>query len=175
METWKFLTAHARALLCIARDPGVRLREIATSLGITERSAHAIVADLTAAGYVVKHKLGRRNRYQIQAHLPLPEPATREPAIGDVLTLLVGDAARRAPQQPPPGPQHAATSGTDHKQSPRTSPKPAGHASCRKNRAHPARPASGSYKDPRARAATTTDSTGTSDAARTARAGTLPP
>ena len=50
-ESWSFLTNHARVLLCIARDPGVRLRELAASLGITERSAHAIVADLTAAGY----------------------------------------------------------------------------------------------------------------------------
>jgi len=85
-----FLTSHARALLCIARDPGVRLRDIASSLGITERSAHGFVTDLTAAGYVVKQKDGRRNRYQIQAHMPLPEPASEEPAIGEVLALLVG-------------------------------------------------------------------------------------
>src|SRR5258708_13694065 len=85
VERWNFLTNHARVLLCLARDPGVRLREIAAGLGITERSAHAIVADLTAAGYVVKQKHGRRSRYQIQAHLPLPEPASPEPAIGDVL------------------------------------------------------------------------------------------
>jgi hypothetical protein len=91
VENWSFLTNHARVLLCIARDPGVRLRDAAASLGITERSAHAIIADLTTAGYVVKHKHGRRNRYQIQAHLPLPEPASQEPAIGDVLALLAGD------------------------------------------------------------------------------------
>ena len=94
--SWSFLTSHARVLLCIARDPGVRLRDVAASLGITERSAHAIVADLTTAGYVVKHKHGRRNRYQIQAHLPLPEPASQEPAIGDVLAMLVGGGAARA-------------------------------------------------------------------------------
>ena len=93
MESWRFLTNHARVLLCIARDPGARLRDLAASLGITERGAHAIVADLTAAGYVVKHKHGRRNRYQIQAHLPLPEPVSQEPAIGDVLAMLVGDSA----------------------------------------------------------------------------------
>jgi hypothetical protein len=91
VESWSFLTNHARVLLCIARDPGVRLRDVAASLGITERSAHAIIADLTAAGYVVKHKQGRRNRYQIQAHLPLPEPVSQEPAIGDVLAVLVAD------------------------------------------------------------------------------------
>jgi hypothetical protein len=90
VERWNFLTNHARVLLCLARDPEVRLREVAAGLGITERSAHAIVADLTGAGYVVKHKHGRRNRYQIQTHLPLPEPASPEPAIGDVLALLMG-------------------------------------------------------------------------------------
>jgi hypothetical protein len=91
VESWNFLTNHAQALLCIARDPGVRLRDIAAGLGITERSAHAIVTDLATAGYVVKHKDGRRNRYQIQEHLPLPEPASHGPAIGDLLAVLVGE------------------------------------------------------------------------------------
>jgi Winged helix DNA-binding domain len=83
VTSWSFLTSHARVLLCIARDPGTRLRDIAASLDITERSAHGIVTDLTAAGYVIKHKDGRRNRYQVQAHLPLPEtrhPRTRPPS-----------------------------------------------------------------------------------------------
>jgi MarR family len=95
MESWGFLTNHARVLLRIAQDPGARLRDIAAGLGITERSAFGIVTDLTAAGYVVKQKDGRRNRYQIQAHLPLPEPASQEPAIGEVLALLAGDGARQ--------------------------------------------------------------------------------
>ena len=90
VESWSFLTNHARVLLCVARDPGARLRDIAASLGITERSAYGIITELTAAGYVVKQKCGRRNQYQIQAHLPLPESASREPAIGDVLTVLHG-------------------------------------------------------------------------------------
>jgi hypothetical protein len=77
---WTFLTSHARALLCIAHDPGTRLRDIAASLGITERSAYGIVTDLAEAGYIVKQKNGRRNRYQIQAHLPLREPTSRERA-----------------------------------------------------------------------------------------------
>src|SRR6202048_763964 len=95
MANWGFLTNHARVLLCLAHNPGMRLRDIAARLDITERSAHGIVTDLTAAGYLVKHKDGRRNRYQIQAHLPLPEPASQEPAIGEVLDLLVGDGARQ--------------------------------------------------------------------------------
>jgi hypothetical protein len=97
VESWSFLTNHARVQLCIAHDPDARLRDIAASLGITERSVYGIVTDLTAAGYVVKHKDGRRNLYQIQAHLPLPEPASKEPAIGEVLALLIGSRARQQP------------------------------------------------------------------------------
>jgi hypothetical protein len=93
MVSWTFLTNHARVLLCIAHDPGVRLRDIAASLGITERSAYGIVTDLAEAGYVVKQKTGRRNRYQIQAHLPLPEPSSQERTVGDVLALLAGTGA----------------------------------------------------------------------------------
>jgi DNA-binding MarR family transcriptional regulator len=92
MALWSFLTNHARVLVCIAHDPGVRLRDIATTLGITERSAYGIVTDLTEAGYVVKEKEekdGRRNRYQIQAHLPLREAISRERTIGEILDLLV--------------------------------------------------------------------------------------
>jgi DNA-binding transcriptional ArsR family regulator len=92
MERWSFLTNHARVLLCIAHDPGVRLRDIAARVGVTERSAYGIVTDLAEAGYVVKERDGRRNRYQIQAHLPLPDSAGRERTIGEVLALLVGAA-----------------------------------------------------------------------------------
>jgi DNA-binding IclR family transcriptional regulator len=87
---WSFLTNHARVLLCIADDPGVRLRDIAARVGVTERTAYGIVTDLTEAGYVVKHRDGRRNRYQIQAHLPLPETDNRERTIGEILALLTG-------------------------------------------------------------------------------------
>jgi DNA-binding MarR family transcriptional regulator len=87
---WSFLTNHARVLLCIARDPGVRLRDIAATLGITERTAFGVVADLTDAGYVIKERDGRRNRYEIQHHLPLAEPTSQERTIGEVLELLGG-------------------------------------------------------------------------------------
>src|ERR1700726_4131066 len=99
MVSWTFLTPQARVLLCVARDPGVRLRDIATSLNISERSAFGIIADLARAGYVVKEKDGRRNRYHIQAHLPLPEPDGRERSIGEVLTLLTG-SDMTAPRRP---------------------------------------------------------------------------
>jgi DNA-binding transcriptional ArsR family regulator len=93
MANWSFLTSHARVLMCIAHDPGARLRDIAAGLGITERSADGIVSELAEAGYVVKQKDGRRNRYQIQAHLPLPEPTSRERTVGEILALLAGTDA----------------------------------------------------------------------------------
>ena len=111
MARWGFLTNHARVLLSIAHDPGARLRDIAAGLGITERSVHAIVADLAEAGYVVKQKAGRRNRYEIEEHLPLPEPGTREPAIGEVLGLLLGHTGGR--DEPP------AVSAADQSDGPR--------------------------------------------------------
>lgn len=97
MGSWGFLTNHARVLLCIADDPGARLRDISAALGVTERSAYAIVTDLIEDGYVVKVKDGRRNRYQIRTDRPLPEPASRQPTIGELLALLAdtGTVRRR--------------------------------------------------------------------------------
>jgi hypothetical protein len=86
-----FLINHAGCCCASPHDPGMRLRDIAARLDITERSAHGIITDLTAAGYLVKQEDGRRNRYQIQAHLPLPEPASRERTVGEVLALLTGN------------------------------------------------------------------------------------
>ena len=90
MAEWSFLTKHARVLLCIAHDPGVRLRDIAATLGITERTVFGVVTDLTNAGYVIKERDGRRNRYTVQHHLPLPEPTPQERTVGEVLELLGG-------------------------------------------------------------------------------------
>jgi DNA-binding IclR family transcriptional regulator len=89
MATWSFLTNHARALMFIAHDPSARLKDVARELGVTERTAYGVVADLTEAGYVIKTKDGRRNRYRIQDHLPLREAVSRERTIGEVLELLV--------------------------------------------------------------------------------------
>jgi hypothetical protein len=97
---WSFLTNHARALVCIARDPGVRLREIAAALGVIERRALGIVTDLTKAGYVVKEKAGRRTRYSIQKHLPLRGLIDREPTIGEVLGVLLDTGTRESPRLP---------------------------------------------------------------------------
>jgi uncharacterized membrane protein len=86
--TWSFLTNHAQVLLCIANDPGIRLRELGETIGITERAAHRIVSDLAAAGYLARERHGRRNRYTIDADLPVPDPLARAPKIGELLELL---------------------------------------------------------------------------------------
>jgi DNA-binding IclR family transcriptional regulator len=108
MSEWSFLTNHARALVCIAHDPGVRLRDIAATLGITERRAFGIVTDLTQAGYVVKERDGRRNRYRIQSHLPLRAAVGRELTIGEVLGLLM-DTSATEPSRPTD--RHAGSDG----------------------------------------------------------------
>jgi hypothetical protein len=99
VSDWAFLSNHGRALLCITRDPTTRLRDIATDLGITERRAYDIVNDLAEAGYVRKMREGRRNRYEVQEHLPLPEDPERQRPIGEILRILSG----REPAQPTPG------------------------------------------------------------------------
>jgi DNA-binding IclR family transcriptional regulator len=88
-KEWSFLTNHARVLLCVAQDHEIRLRDIANSLGITERTVHGILTDLANAGYVMKERDGRRNRYEIKHHLPLPEASGGRRTIGDLLALLV--------------------------------------------------------------------------------------
>ena len=88
--SWSFLTNHAQVLLCIAHDPGIRLREIGEAVGITERAAHRIVVELADAGYISRRRNGRRNHYTIQSHLPLPDPLASEQKIGDLLAILTG-------------------------------------------------------------------------------------
>ena len=119
MAEWSFLTNHARALICIAHDPGVRLRDIAAALGITERTAFGIVTDLTEAGYVVKDKDGRRNRYRIQDHLPLPEAVGRERTIGEVLSLLIDTRAPKSARLPDGNAAEDGPTLTRRKRSPR--------------------------------------------------------
>jgi DNA-binding MarR family transcriptional regulator len=89
--SWSFLTNHAQVLVCIAHDPGVRLREIGEAVGITERAAHRIVVELADAGYISRERNGRRNRYTIRSHLPLPDPLARERKLGDLLAILAGE------------------------------------------------------------------------------------
>jgi DNA-binding MarR family transcriptional regulator len=86
---WSFLTNHAQVLVCIAHDPGIRLREIGDRVGITERAAHRIVGELATAGYVSRERHGRRNHYTIQSHLPLPDPLARGRKVSDLLSIWV--------------------------------------------------------------------------------------
>jgi DNA-binding IclR family transcriptional regulator len=97
VASWSFLTNHARAMRFIAAEPDARLRDLAVSLDVTERTAYAIVADLTEAGYVLKERDGRRNRYTIQTHLPLPDDVAGERTVGELLDLLV--VAEAKPQK----------------------------------------------------------------------------
>jgi DNA-binding IscR family transcriptional regulator len=95
MSGWTFLTNHAHVLLCVARDPDARLRDIADAVGITERAAQRIVADLAEAGYLERTKQGRRNSYHLRPDLPLRHPLEQEHAIGEILRVLAprGDGA----------------------------------------------------------------------------------
>ncbi|MSO41972.1 MAG: MarR family transcriptional regulator [Solirubrobacterales bacterium] len=86
---WDFLTNHAHVLVCVARDPGIRMRDIAAAVGITERAAHRIVSELVGEGYVLRERQGRRNRYEVRAELPLRHPLAQEREVGDLLTLLI--------------------------------------------------------------------------------------
>jgi predicted DNA-binding transcriptional regulator len=104
MAEYKFLTNHALVLLCVAHDPGIRLRDIAQTVGITERSAHRIVSDLVKDGYIARERVGRRNVYKVEPELPLDHPLaqdTEQRRIGDLLEVLLGDrsAPARRPQR----------------------------------------------------------------------------
>ena len=88
MSEWTFLTNHAIVLLCLAADPNQRLRDVAASVGITERAVQRIVADLEEAGYVTRTRVGRRNRYELHPDLPLRHPVQRHRQIGDLIALL---------------------------------------------------------------------------------------
>ena len=95
MADWTFFTNHTHVLVCLARDPEARLRDVAADVGITERAAQRIVAELVEAGYLERTKEGRRNRYSLHTELPLRHPLERDHAVGDVLAVLVdGPPAR---------------------------------------------------------------------------------
>ena len=87
---WDFLTNHAHVLVCVANDPGIRARDIALAVGITERATHRILGELVNGGYVLRERQGRRNRYEIVADLPLPHPLVKERRVGELIAVLVG-------------------------------------------------------------------------------------
>lgn len=101
---WTFLTNHAHVLLCIARDPGIRLRDLAMRVGITERAAQRIVSDLVKEGYLIRHRVGRRNHYEVCSTRHLRHPVERHRQVSALLALLeekapsvgaAGEAERR--------------------------------------------------------------------------------
>ena len=89
---WTFLTNHGHALVCIAGDPGIRGRDIADRVGITESAAQAIIADLVVNGYVKRTRIGRRNHYEINTDRPLRHPVEQPHSVGELLQL-VGELA----------------------------------------------------------------------------------
>ena len=100
---WDFLTNHAHVLLCVANDPGIRLRDIASAVGITERSAHKIISELVDDGYATRERRGRRNHYTVKLDLPLRHPLVREREVGDLLELLLNRARHDRPERSRPG------------------------------------------------------------------------
>ncbi len=88
-SSWDFLTNHAHVLLCVAKDPGIRLRDIAAAVGITERGAHKVLTELVNEGYVLRERHGRRNRYKVKPELPLRHPLVHDREVGDLLKVLL--------------------------------------------------------------------------------------
>ncbi len=96
MPEWTFFTNHAHVLLCVARDPDIRIRDIATAVGITERAAQRIVADLVDAGYLERSREGRRNRYHLHPEQPLRHPVEQDHTVGEILRTLMRSSRRQA-------------------------------------------------------------------------------
>jgi DNA-binding transcriptional regulator PaaX len=88
VSTWTFLTNHAHVMVCLGRDPGARIRDVADAVGITERAAQRIVAELEEAGYLVRERSGRRNRYTLHPDMPLRHPLEGGHSIGELLAVL---------------------------------------------------------------------------------------
>jgi hypothetical protein len=88
---WSFLTNHGFVLICIAKDPDLRLRDLSEKVGITERAAQLILSDLISDGYVKRTKVGRRNNYSVNRARPLKHPLLDHHRVGDVLDFLLGD------------------------------------------------------------------------------------
>jgi hypothetical protein len=106
--TWGFLTNHAHVLLCIARDPQSRARDIAEQVGVTERATQRILADLIADGYATRTKVGRRNHYKINPGGHLRHPVIRDLSIGPLLEVLNTDSQPKHQQTQRPPPQQGA-------------------------------------------------------------------
>lgn len=94
-SSWTFLTNHAHVLVCIASDPDARLRDIASAVGITERAAQAIVAELEREGYLQREKVGRRNRYALTTDRPLRHPLESHHTVAELIDLIAAQPGSR--------------------------------------------------------------------------------
>ncbi len=99
--TWRFLSNHAQVLICIMRDPDIRLRDVAPVVGITERAVQRIVADLVASGHIEVERVGRRNHYVVNRDVAMRHPAQSDHEIGELLDLLAGPASAIEDSAPP--------------------------------------------------------------------------
>lgn len=88
MTNWTFLTNHSQVLLCIAQNPRLTAKEIATTVGITERAVQRLLDDLDEGGYITRSREGRKNVYEIHPDRPMRHPAQQGRAIRDLLDLL---------------------------------------------------------------------------------------
>ena len=91
MSNWTLLTNHGHVMVVLARDPDARLRDLAEQIGITERAAQRIVNDLVDEGYLLRERVGRRNRYRLNRSAPMRHPIERDHSVGELLSSLGGD------------------------------------------------------------------------------------
>ena len=96
-KSWQFLTSHTQVLLCIHRDPEVRLRDIAATVGVTERAAQRIVGDLVESGHITRERVGRRNRYVVNEHEHMRHPSQEEHEIRELLEIMRMGEPPRSP------------------------------------------------------------------------------
>ena len=96
-KPWRFVTSHTQVLLCIARNPEIRIRDVARLTGITERAAQRIIADLIEAGYLERTRVGRRNHYVVKPELKMRHPLQHSYEIGELLDLLNQTKSVEAP------------------------------------------------------------------------------
>jgi len=85
---WAFITSHGAALIEVSRHPNATVREIAEQIGVTERQAHRIIGDLVEEGYVVRERVGRRNRYRVHAARPMRHAMMADHHVGALLDAL---------------------------------------------------------------------------------------
>lgn len=96
MADWGFLTNHLHVLYCVARHPGIKIREIAECVGVQERAAHRLVADLVEGGYLTRRRVGRRNFYDLHPSQPIRREGLDEVAVGEILDVLLGPEEKRS-------------------------------------------------------------------------------